>query len=176
MLGEELVQQDGAVVADQLSAHAAVVVLVPHAPAAAGVVPAVTDQALFVLILAVLPVGHPSTGSPFAVEARARGNHRSPSVGAGRADRPPARGIGRMCAYQLWERRRQSAPFRRGVKSVAGAQHVRSRGARLECRQPTVPADESREVTWHSSSRSRAPPTSLRSKRSASPAAPWTSP
>src|SRR5262245_12763529 len=80
MLGDELVHQDGAVVADQFSAHAAIVVLVPHAPAAAGVVPAVTDQALFVLVLAVLPVGHPSTGSPFALEARGRGNHRSPSV------------------------------------------------------------------------------------------------
>src|SRR5262245_9885685 len=100
MLGDELVHQDGAVVADQFSAHAAIVVLVPHAPAAAGVVPAVTDQALFVLVLAVLPVGHPSTGSPFAVEACGRGNHRSPSIGDGRADRPPARGIGRMCACE----------------------------------------------------------------------------
>src|SRR5262245_25211668 len=111
MLGDELVHQDGAVVADQFSAHAAIVVLVPHAPAAARVVPAVTDQALFVLVLAVLPGGHTSTGSPLVPEAGGRSNHRSPSVGDGRADRPPARGIGRMCACQLWERRRQSAPF-----------------------------------------------------------------
>src|SRR4029453_3763520 len=100
MLGDELVPQDGAVVADQFSAHAAIVVLVPHAPAAAGVVPAVTDQALFVLVPAGSPVGHPATRSPFAREARGRGNHRSPSVGDGRADRPPARRIGRMCACE----------------------------------------------------------------------------
>src|SRR5262249_26201910 len=121
MLGDELVHQDGAVVADHFSAHAAIVVLVPHAPAAADIVPAVTDQALFVLVLAVLPVGHPSTGSPFALEARGRGNHRSPSVGLGRADRPPARGIGRMCACKPMGASSTVSTFPARRQVVAGA-------------------------------------------------------
>src|SRR5262249_53391986 len=124
---------------------AAIVVLVPHAPAAAGVVPAVTDQALLVLVLAVLPGGDTSTGSPFAPEAGGHSDHRSPSVGDGRADRPPARGMGRMCACQLWERRRTLSTFPGEASSRSQRLGTSAAvGARLECLQPTVPTDESR--------------------------------
>src|SRR4029453_38440 len=145
MLGDELVPQDGAVVADQFSAHAAIVVLVPHAPAAAGVVPAVTDQALFLLVPAVLPVGHPSTGSSFALEARGGGNHRSPSVGLGRADRPPARGSVGCCACEPMGASSTVSTFPgEGSSRSPGLGTSAAGGAGLACRQPTVPTDESR--------------------------------
>jgi hypothetical protein len=56
---EELVHQDGAVVADDLTKDAAVVVLVTDAAAAAGVVELIGDQTLFIPIL----VGCPSLPS-----------------------------------------------------------------------------------------------------------------
>src|SRR5262245_62747966 len=83
-----LLHQDLAVVADHPVVNAAVVVLVADAPAAAGVVHVVDDQALFVAVLVALPAHGPAAGGPLALEAGARGRHRLPSVTGSRAGGP----------------------------------------------------------------------------------------
>src|SRR5262249_56616492 len=95
---EELVHQDGAVVADHPARDAAVVVLVADAAAAASVVELVGDQALFVPILVVLSAHDLSARRRLALEAGNGGSHRFPpcSAGAGHGPRP----LGRVLEYR----------------------------------------------------------------------------
>src|SRR5713101_4154465 len=75
--GDEFIHEHFAVVADDLAAHAAVVVLVPDRATAACIVQLVGDQRLLVPILVVLPVHDLATWGLLALEGTGASHRRA---------------------------------------------------------------------------------------------------
>src|SRR5918996_2491323 len=88
VLGDELVDQHAAVMADHRAGERAVVVLVLIRAAAAGVEPLVADPALLVLVLEMVSLSAPPAWGSHVDEVGGCGGHPPPPIRMARSRRP----------------------------------------------------------------------------------------